>query len=252
MAKQNIRKKRKKQSEPTGLKKPRVGRPPEVDRRSARLQARAAKKKRQGLITYVAVGFLLLAAAVLILWSDQEAPEVSAERLSNNPTLGAADAPVTLTEFGDFTCSACRSWHLAGIVNQLLVQYDGELKVEWRDFPIITANSPKAAEAGQCAYDQGRFWDFLDRVYSEPGSAYTNARVTDLRRYADDIGLDTGRFNECLDNKDHQATVQFDLDFSKNLGLRGTPSFSVNGTPVIGGNPELIIQAINSELSRNN
>ncbi|MBC8503603.1 MAG: thioredoxin domain-containing protein [Anaerolineales bacterium] len=154
-----------------------------------------------------------------------------------------------LTEFGDFTCSACRAWHQTGIVGQLLDYYGDDLRVEWRDFPIITADSPKAAQAGQCARDQGLFWEYLDRVYSQRGSSYTNAGVEKLRIYAKDVGLDVETFNACLDSNQHQRTVEYDLDFARDLKLPGTPSFLVNGQPVIGANPQLLAQAIEAALA---
>lgn len=197
------------------------------------------------------LGALGLVALIYVLLPDASAPEVEAARLEDQPSLGAEDASVILVEFGDFTCSACRSWHQAGIVEDLLEMYADDLRVEWRDLPIITSDSPKAAQAGQCAHDQGFFWEYLDRVYSEPGSSYTNARVDDLRRYAAEVNLDMEAFNTCLDSNQHQRTVGYDLDAAYSLGLRGTPSFVVNGTPIIGANPDLLIEAIESALAGN-
>lgn len=195
------------------------------------------------------IGLLALAALGYAFFPRSSAPEVPLARLEDQPSLGSADAKVILIEYGDFTCSACRSWHQAGVIDQLLAAYGDVLRVEWRDFPIITADSPKAAQAGQCAHDQGLFWEFLDRVYSEPGSSYTNAGLNDLRRYAADVNLDLDAFNACLDGDQHHYTVAFDMDAARSLGLRGTPSFTVNGQPVIGANPQLLVQAIVAALS---
>ena len=119
--------------------------------------------------------------------------------------------------------------------------------MEWRDFPVITADSPKAAQAGQCAHDQGLFWEYLDRVYNEPGSSYTNAGEDNLRRFAAEVGLDINAFNTCMDNNQH--TVDYDLNAARDLRLPGTPAFLVNGKLVIGANPELIAQAIDEALA---
>ena len=221
-------------------------------KRSVRRARREAARKRQQRSTYLLLGLLLAAAGGYLFWPRTPAPEVPQARLENNPIYGPADAPVTITEFGDFTCSACKAWHEAGIVFQIVEDFGGSVNLEWRDLPVITADSPLAAEAGQCAHDQGMFWEYLDRVYREPGSSYTNARPDDLPRYAEEIGLDMAAFDACLESGAHRATVNFDLEFGRSLGLGGTPSFLVNGTRVIGGNPELIIQAINTALSSQN
>jgi len=223
-----------------------------ASRKSAK-NSRASRKndKQDKQRNRIIIGFGLLAVIALayVFYPRADTPEVSAARLEDNPSLGADDAPVTLIEYGDFTCSACRSWHQAGVIDELMANYGDDLRVEWRDFPIITADSPKAAQAGQCAYDQDLFWEYLDRVYNQPGSSYTNAGVADLRTYAADIGLDMDAFNACLDNNQHKSTVDYDLDAAKTLRLPGTPSFLVNGKPVIGANPQLLTQAIDASLA---
>jgi protein-disulfide isomerase len=212
-------------------------------------EARRKQKQRDRVMRTAgfAVGALVLIAAI-IFWPRQPVPEVAESRLNDQPFLGAAEAQVVMTEFGDFACSACRSWHQTGVLFQILQQFEGLVRYEWRDFPVITSDSPKAAEGGQCAHDQGKFWEYLDHVYNQPGSSYTNVREDDVRRYAAEIGLDTQAFNNCLDTNQHRATVSFDLNFANSIGMRGTPSFSVNGTPIIGANPDLLIQAIRAEL----
>lgn len=217
-------------------------------KRQSRKQRRAAEK-RQRTRNIAVIALLVVAAGAYMGFSRASVPEVPESRLLDNPILGPVDAPVTITEFGDFTCSSCRSWHQAGVLSQIVNQYQGLVRLEWRDLPIITADSPKAAQAGQCAHDQGRFWDYLDRVYNEPGSSYTNARPENLVRYAQDIGLDMGAFSRCLDNKQHLATVNFDLDFARRQGFNGTPSFMINGTRVVSGTPELIVQAVEAALA---
>jgi protein-disulfide isomerase len=216
--------------------------------RAERQQAQQSKQRKR---TFIILGVLGLLVGAYFLFPRTEAPEVAVSRLENQPSMGSVNAKVVLTEFGDFTCSACRSWHQAGIVEQLLLQYGDVLRVEWRDFPVITADSPRAAEAGQCAYDQGLFWEFLDRVYQEPGSSYTNAGETNLQRFAADVGLDSETFNTCLDTYQHQNTVAFDLEAARELRLPGTPAFLVNGEAVIGANPQILTQAIESALNAN-
>jgi len=109
--------------------------------------------------------------------------------------------------------------------------------------------SPKCVIVLQCAHDQGLFWEYLDRVYSEQGSSYTNASEDHLIRYAVDINLDMEAFNACLDSNQHQSTVAYDLKAARDLRLPGTPSFLVNGQPSVGANPQLLTQAITEALA---
>jgi len=212
-------------------------------------QQRQRASKRNRSIVIVAV--LALGAAAFILWPRAEVPEaavVSAERLASDPSKGADGAAVTITEYADFGCHSCRAWHQAGIIDQILDFYDGQVNFVWRDFPVITGRSPKAAEAGQCAYDQGEFWAYHDAVFEQPDDN-VDLRVDALKAYAVEVGLDMELFNACLDSGQHKDTVQADWDVGRTLGLRGTPSFLVNGSYVIGGQPDLIVQAIDQALA---
>ena len=217
--------------------------------RQIRGERKKAQHRKQQTRTIIVLGVLGIAVLGFVLYPQTEAPEVPTARLEDQPSLGSPDAKVVLVEFGDFACSACRTWHQSGIIEELLTSYGDDLRVEWRDYPIITSESPKAAQAGQCAHDQGLFWEFLDRVYSEPGSSYTNVSVNDLRQYAADINLDVDAFNNCLDSDQHRNTVIFDLEAASDLGLLGTPSFLVNGQAIFGANPQYLVQAIDEALA---
>lgn len=81
------------------------------------------------------------------------------------------------------------------------------MRFVWRDFPVITAQTPKAAEAAQCAYEQGQFWQYHDLLFEQA----TSLRIGDLKRYAEELGLDSTLFNECLDSGVHEETVDQDL-----------------------------------------
>lgn len=213
-----------------------------------KIQQRRQKQKRTNLIV---VGSLLVLAVGFVIWPRPEPIFVSEDRLSQNPSKGEESAKVVITEFGDFGCSACRSWYQAGILDQILLQYDGVVRLEWKDFPVITARSPKAAQAGQCAFDQDRFWEFHDGLYGQSGRS-VDLSVDTLKLTANNIGLDTEVFDNCLDSGQHQATVDFDLDEALALGLPGTPGFLVNGQRVVGANPDILITAIERALANTN
>jgi protein-disulfide isomerase len=212
------------------------------ERMLRRTQGRRKARSRNSIIMLL----MFIGLAAYFFWPRAQAPEVSAERLALNPSQGSENASVVLTEFGDFGCPACREWHQAGMLEQIIAQFDGQLRLEWRDLPIITGRSPKAAEAGQCAFDQGKFWEYHDNVYEQPDSIM-NLSDSSLKRYAREIGLDIEAFSLCLDSNQHQSTVEIDRNFATQNGMRGTPSFMVNGRIVV-GNPDLLVQAINEAL----
>ena len=100
----------------------------------------------------------------------------------------------------------------------------------WRDLPIITPESPKAAEAAYCAFDQGQFWPYHDLLYVKAPAI----NISDLKAYAAQLGLDTAKFNACLDSGQHAADVQADLQDGLSRGFRATPAFLVNNRPLLG------------------
>ncbi len=189
---------------------------------------RAQKAERQWL------GFgalaLIIVAAVFYSSTRPKPQPLDEARLASNPTLGLASAKVTITEYGDFGCTSCRAWHNAGIMQRVLAAYGNDVQFVWKDFPVITAQSPKAAEAGQCAFDQGKFWEFHDYIYE---NTYAIG-VDDLKSYASQLGLDTDKFNQCLDSGQNRAKVNQNLDEARTFGFPGTPSFLVNGKKLVG------------------
>ena len=190
---------------------------------------RAQKNKRQWL-GYGALALILLAA---IFWNSSrpKAQSLDEARLASNPTIGSDSAKVVITEYGDFGCTSCRAWHNAGIMEQVRAAYGDDVQFVWKDFPVITTQSPKAAEAGQCAFDQGKFWEFHDYIYE---NTYALS-VDDLKSYAAQLGLDTEKFNQCLDSGQTQAKVNQSLnEAQREYAFPGTPSFLVNGKKLVG------------------
>jgi protein-disulfide isomerase len=115
-------------------------------------------------------------------------------------------------------------------MQKILAEYGDKVQFVWRDFPVITAQSPKAAEAGQCAFDQGKFWEYHDYLFEKA----TSLNVSELKAYAKQIGLDTKQFNQCLDSGQDKAKVDHDLQLALDLAFPGTPGFVVNGQKLAG------------------
>jgi protein-disulfide isomerase len=148
----------------------------------------------------------------------------------NGRTQGPADAAFIIVEYGDFGCPTCKDWEQQGVMPRIEAKYGSKIRFMWRDLPIITPESPKAAEAADCAADQDQFWPYHDLLYVKaPAIA-----VSDLKAYAAQLGLDTAKFNTCLDSGQHAADVQADLQDGLSRGFRATPAFLINNRPLLG------------------
>ncbi|MGB3330460.1 MAG: thioredoxin domain-containing protein [Thermomicrobiales bacterium] len=159
-------------------------------------------------------------------------------------TIGLDSAPVTVIEYADFQCPYCANFAL-NIEPGLIEKYvaTGQVRFEFQPMPILSrlalddpANeSVRAAEAGFCAADQGKFWDFYTLLFSKQTSENVgNFTLTNLAAYASEGGLDVGTFTTCMNNRTHLQAVLDSRQQGTNAGVTGTPTFLVNGTRVLG------------------
>ncbi len=161
-------------------------------------------------------------------------------RTPNDPTaLGDRDAPVVMVAYSDFQCPYCGKF-ARDTEKKLISKYveSGVLRIEWRDFPYLGEESVRAAHAARAAAEQGEFWEYHDALYAEqfpPNSGKLTRRH--LLDVAGEVGLDTEKFAEDMDSRLTAKVVQHDLNEALSVGLSGTPSFLINGTPIIGAMP---------------
>lgn len=201
----------------------------------------SGKRRRNRLYLSAAViGLLILGALIVLPHLNFGTVTALTNRVTPTPTdvapldaapaLGPKTAPVTIIEYGDFGCPSCMVWHRLGILNELRAKYGDQIRFIWRDFPVITSLSPKAAEAGQCAHEQGKFWEFHDLVYERDGAI----EASDLEAYAAEIGLDMTQFNDCVTSRRYQDRVNAEQTLGFQFGYVGAPWFIVNGRRLIG------------------
>ncbi len=212
---------------------------------------RERRKEKRNRQRYLRIGVVAVGLALLVgyfLWPRPQAQAVSQDRLNDDPYIGSLDAPVTIVEYGDFGCPSCRGWYNAGIIDRVMAIYGDQVRFVWRDFPIITAYSPQAAQAAQCAYDQDKFWEYHDLLF-EGGTSFRDEL---LKGYAVELGLDSATFNQCLDTRQHQATVDKDLEDAFQRRFRGTPSFLVNDQPLAGPPTFEFLQSLIEPILLNN
>ncbi len=167
--------------------------------------------------------------------------------VDDDPILGAEDAPITIVEFSDYECPYCRQWH-SEVYSQLIETYGDQIRFVYRDFPLesIHPNANSAAQAANCAHEQGVFWDYHDMLFSMEQGLGSEAYLN----YASQLEVDQAAFQECLDSDRYQAEVQADFEFAAGLGVRSTPTFFINGIAVVGAQPfDVFQQVIERELA---
>ncbi len=179
---------------------------------------------------------------------NTEAPvvDVSAD---DDPVKGSADAPVTIIEFSDFQCPFCERFvtETLSLIDEKYIQ-TGKVKLVYRDFPLenIHLQATPAAEAAECADEQGEFWEYHDKLFENQQSL----SAANYKLWAKELGLDEEQFNDCVDSKKYAAEVQKDLADGTAAGVSGTPAFFVNGKSVSGAQPFTVFEAlIEAELN---
>jgi len=194
-------------------------------------------------------------AAVAVPQADAETSSASQQvvrydvPVDDDPILGADDAPITIIEFSDYECPYYRQWH-SEVYSQLIETSSDQIRFVYRDFPLesIHANAKSAAEAANCAHEQGVFWDYHDMLFSNEQGLGSGAYL----EYANRLEVDQAVFQECLESDRYQAEVQADFEFAAELGVRSTPTFFINGIAVVVAQPfEIFQQVIEGELAGN-
>ncbi|MCO6439312.1 MAG: thioredoxin domain-containing protein [Phycisphaerae bacterium] len=175
-----------------------------------------------------------------------EPPRLQVAVGPNDPVKGPSDAPVTIVEFSDFQCPFCS--RVGPTLKQIEDTYGDKVRISFRDFILPMHNrAMPAALAAQCANEQGKFWDYHDKLFG-------NQRALEdenLKSYAQDIGLDMNKFNECYNSKEYQSEIEKDMSRGRELGVTGTPAFFINGRFLSGAQPFDAFKAIiNEELER--
>ncbi len=158
----------------------------------------------------------------------------------NDPALGPADAKVTVIEFSDFQCPYCARFQ-TDTLPQIMQNYGDKIRFVYRDFPLTSLHqyALKAAEASECANEQGAYWEYHDLLFQNQ-SALDDAS---LKNYAATLQLDTATFNQCLDSDKYLSEVQKDEQDGITAGVQGTPAFFVNGNLIEGAQPYTVFKA---------
>jgi protein-disulfide isomerase len=166
--------------------------------------------------------------------------------VDDDPSIGPADAPITLIEFSDYQCPFCTKWDNE-VYARLLKEYGVKIRFVYRDLPLVFhGDAQSAAEAADCAGEQGAYWKFHDALFSEKYGLGLDA----YREYASDLGLDADALIACVNAGRYTNEVKADAAFAEGLGVSSTPTFFINGIAIVGAQPyEVFKQVIDLELA---
>ena len=168
--------------------------------------------------------------------------------VGNAPFIGGKDAKVEIVEFSDFQCPFCAK--ASGLVQELKKKYGNKIKVAFKQYPLPFHSQAKMASvAALCANEQNtkHFWKLHDAFFADQ----SKLSVEDIKKTAKGLGVDSTKFDKCLDDKKFLSQVEADIEQGKKLGVKSTPTFYVNGQLVAGAQPiEVFEEIIEEELSR--
>jgi protein-disulfide isomerase len=218
-------------------------------REQIREKRRQERKRRQ----WVTIGIVALAAILvvgLLIWPSL-APlgEINQGDPIDYPSpdgvaLGDPDAPVTLEDFSDFQCSHCKTFH-EDLVGDIIEDYvrSREVRIVFRNFPILGDGSVAAANASMCAAEQNLFWPYANVLFAnQTGDRNRDFTKRKLIAFAEVIDADGEAFEACLAASEYEEEIREDLVRGAEVGFNSTPSFLVNGEPLIGVQPYTVFQ----------
>ena len=159
---------------------------------------------------------------------------------------GDAKAPVTIVEFSDYQCPFCQKTEAT--LKDLLAKYNGQVKLAFRDFPLrpIHPRAEAAAEAGRCALEQGKFWEYHDALFADQNKLDDAGLIATAQK----VGLEGKAFQSCLASGKYKAQIDQDEQDGQKAGVNGTPGFFVDGIFLNGAQPQSEFEKIiNSELA---
>ena len=176
-----------------------------------------------------------------------DAPRYEVALAPTDPAVGSASAPVTIVEFSDFQCPFCL--RVEPTLKQVRQTYGDKVRIVWKDFPLtqIHPQAFKSGEAAHCAGEQGKFWEYHDRLFANQEALQPD----NLKKYAADLSLDTAKFNACLDESKFGDRVREGVAQGSRLGVNSTPTIYINGRLLSGAQPyEVFAAVIDEELAK--
>ncbi len=224
-----------------------------INKRDAIKAQRTKKKRQRRMRTLLAVGGAIVVVVLIIVLLTNYSiflPTGSIVTitpvpypLENGKAVGDPNAKVKIQVFEDFQCTSCKQY-VDNVEKQLLTSSyitNGQVYYELMQWPFIDTRSiakesHQAANASMCALEQGKFWAYHDILYAnqgiENGGAFRNKR---LQAFAESIGLDMTKFNQCFNTNKYSAEIEAEYQQGVSMGVTGTPTIFLNGKSVTPG-----------------
>jgi protein-disulfide isomerase/thiol-disulfide isomerase/thioredoxin len=215
---------------------------------SAAIPPKKEKKEKSSSKLWI-IGIILVVVAValtIIIWKMNGTP---GPKPNGNTTGNWSGTPVTITEYSDFQCPVCK--RAEETVKKVKELYGPKVVFEYKHFPLssIHQNAEIAAEASECARDQGKFQEYHDVLFEKGNGDGTGLDKASLIKYAGDLKLDTVKFTTCLENGEKKAIVAAQMAEGQTKGVTGTPAFFINGELLLGLQPiEAFVPLIDKAL----
>jgi protein-disulfide isomerase len=164
---------------------------------------------------------------------------------AGRPARGPSNAPIEMIEFSDFQCPYCVRAYPT--LMQVLNTYGDRIRLVYRHYPLPNhPNARPAAEAAQCVNEQGKFWQYHDKLFTSNGRLSED----DLKRSAAEVGVDAAKFAACVESRKFKDDVNADIVAGDQAGVSGTPAFFINGRVLTGAQPfEAFKRIIDEELA---
>ena len=207
-------------------------------------KARNRQRKRQGgrrrggqvkMLMAVGVATLTAIAALILLTGKDDAQPANASLLITDDSwqITSEGATVTVVEFLDFECEACRAAH--PVVQQILQDYEGRISYVVRYFSNHT-NSVLAAKAAEAAGEQGKYWEMYNKLFETQGQwgEKKEPQTQAFLRYAQELGLDLEAFRTSLASNAYVGKINRDKQDGIDAGVNATPTFFINGKKEVG------------------
>ncbi|HEY2901056.1 MAG TPA: thioredoxin domain-containing protein [Polyangia bacterium] len=162
------------------------------------------------------------------------------------PGRGPATAKVNIVAFSDFQCPFCS--RVEPTLDKIMKEYPTQVRMYFRHNPLpFHQDAPLASEAALAAEAQGKFWEMHDKLFANQ----QNIKRPDLEKYAQELGLDMGKFKTALDTNQYKSRIDADMALATQIGVQGTPNFYLNGRNIQGAQPyEEFKKVIDDEISR--
>lgn len=172
--------------------------------------------------------------------------------LAGAPSLGPENARFTLVEFSDFQCPYCA--RAVGTVKEFMKKNEGKVRLVFRNMPLPNhTKAPDAAKAAMAAGEQGKFWDFREKLMASQGEWGSSADHKQMFvKYAGEMALDTGRFERDMARPEYQRKIDEDIAIAHNANVSGTPSYFLNGVRITGARDLAFFDRVLAVLSREN